>query len=560
MSTVQDEITKVQELLHDSGTIWTSAELLRAFNDGYRRLLQGSDSVKDHVAFDIPPRHSMTFCYEWEDTYGSGPQWMCMLGARVGRWRCTTRWEAQQAEHVGELLTDAVTTTAEMTGITQQWERFIVGTDVDRNYDLIFPRNINSPSRVRFNNSIMLPISTLELDQVHLNWPSFVGQPYWWTAGTGRVQSIEIYRIQTDYTQAYQLTYAQYYDSVGMPRYWSGSRTYTQDLTGVSAFNTMGYTNPSDAQALLTVRPLAESSPGMAARITLYETTPVVPTDDLSALSAKLNGSHTISQTSITIISDPGWDPAGEANGFAVRVESEIMYYYAAAPFHTFINVVRGAEGTTPAAHNGSKRAEYIHATPPKNFCIQPWEYDTVTSASILRTGGTIGTYRWESQLTVIVGSNTIEGADALPLAIGMPRAVSSPDRQYVPVMRGSGVYTVTGIPREWGSSDGNFFVTYNAINQSDLTLTESPDLLPAQVSKYLRYYVLWQAFGRQGEGYRQDLADHWYARFERGARFMRKLSDVAYTDHIYVREEVGATEVRRVPLVSLPPQFERIW
>lgn len=471
MSTVQDDITKVQELLHDSGTIWSASELLRAFNDGYRRLLQGSASVKDHAAFDIPPRHSYTFTYEWEDGSLSGPIWMCMLGARVGRWRCTTRWEAQQAEHVGELLTDSVTTTSELQGITQQWERFIAGADVDRNYDLVFPKNMNTPSRVRFNNSIMLPISTLELDQVHLNWPSFVGQPYWWTAGFGRVQSLEIYRIQTDYTQAYQLTYPQYYESVGMPRYWSGSRTYTTDTTAVSAFNTIGYTTSADAQVLATVRPKAEATVGMAARITFYQATD-------SGLS----------------------------------------------------------------------------------FCMQAWEYDTLTLASTIRTGGTIAIFRWSSQLTVIVGSNTTQGTDGLLFAVGMPRQLSSPDRQYLAVMRGSGVYTVTGTLREWGSSDGNFFITYNAVNQSDLGVTESFDLLPSQTSKYLRYYVLWQAFGRQGEGYRPDLAEHYYARFDRGAKFLRKIADVAYTDHIYVREEVGANEVRRVPLVSLPPQFERIW
>jgi hypothetical protein len=471
MSTVQDDLTKVQELLHDSGTIWTAAELLRAFNDGYRRLLQGSASIKVHAAFDIPPRHAMTFCYEWEDTYGSGPMWMCMLGAKVGRWRCTTRWEAQQSEHVGELLTDAITTTAEYQGITQQWERFNISGDADRNYDLVFPRNINSPSRVRFNNAIMLPISTLELDQVHLNWPSFVGMPYWWTAGTGRVQSIEIYRIQTDYTQAYQLTYPQYYESVGMPRYWSGSRTYAQDLTAVSASNSIAYTTSADAQVLATVRPKAETIIGMAARITLYQAT------------------------------DTGL-----------------------------------------------------------SFCMQPWEYDTLTAASTIRTGGTVGCFAWSAQLTVIVGSNTTQGADAIPFAVGMPRQLSSPDRQYLPVMRGSGVMTVTGTIREWGSSDGNFFVTYNAINQSDLGVNDAPDLLPSQISKYLRYYVLWQAFGRQGEGYREDLAEHWYQRFERGAKFMRKIADVAYTDHIYVREEVGQQDTRRVPHVQLPPQFERIW
>jgi len=469
--TVQDDLTKIQDRLHDNGAIWPQAELLRLYNDGYRRFLQTSGAIKDHACFDVPPRNTYTYCYEWEFTHVQDGGWMCMLGARTGRWRCTTRWEAQQAEHVGELLTDAITTSGQSMGITQQWERFIAGGDVDRNYDLVFPANQNNPSRVRFNNTIMLPISTLELDQVHIHWPSFVGQPYWWTAGFGRVQTIEIYRIQTDYTQAYQLIYPQYYEQRGMPRNWSGVRTYTQDLSLVSAVNTIGYTTSADAQVLNTVRPKAEASIGMGARITFYQATD-------AAMS----------------------------------------------------------------------------------FCLQDWEADTLNLITVMRVGGTIGCYQWESQLTVAVGSNTTLGADGLAFAVGMPRQISSPDRQYLPVMRGSGVYLVTGTIRDWGSSDGNFFVTFTAINQSDLGVNDAPDLLPAQLSKYLRYYTLSQAYGRQGEGYRQDLSYHWHERYVRGHKFFRKLADVAYADRIYVREEVGVTEMRRVPLVQLPPQFERIW
>lgn len=461
---VQDDITKVQLKLNDNGTIWPQAELLRAYNDGYRRLLSNSSALKDHMCFDVPPRNSYTFCYEWEDSVLSGNIWMCMLGARTGRWRCTTRWEAQQAEHVGELPTDATTTTGQGIGITQQWERFICGGDADRNYDLVFPRNEKSPSRVRFNNTIMLPITTLELDQVHIHWPSFVGQPYWWTSGFGRVKTIEIYRIQTDYNQAYQLIYPQYlsgYESVGMPRNWSGVRTYTQDLTTVYAANTLAYTSQGEAQVLTTVRPKAETTIGTSWRVTYYQAT----------------------------------DTA-------------------------------------------------------QSFCMQAWEADTLNAASTIRTGAIVGTYRWEFQF----------GAADVPLCIGMPRELSSPDRQYFPVNRGSGAYVTCGTLRAWGSSDGNFFVTYTAINQHDLGLTDSPDLLPSQMSKYIRYYVLSQAYGRQGEGQRMDLSAHWYARYERGFHFFRKLADVAFADKIYVREEVGMSEMRRVPLVQLPPQYERIW
>ena len=91
MNTVQDDITKIQDNLHDDGAIWTVAELLRAYNDAYRRFLQNSSAIKDHAMFDVPPRNSYTYCYEWEASMVTGPSWMCMLGAKTGRWRCTTR-------------------------------------------------------------------------------------------------------------------------------------------------------------------------------------------------------------------------------------------------------------------------------------------------------------------------------------------------------------------------------------------------------------------------------------------------------------------------------------
>jgi len=349
--------------------------------------------------------------------------------------RGTTRWEVQAMGHVGELPTDSIQPTASGIGVTQQWERFIAGGDVDRNYDLVLPKNERAPNRVRFNNTIMLPITTLELDQVHINWPSFVGQPYWWTSGFGRVKSLEVYRIQTDYTDAYIFLYGAGLEDRGLPRNWSGVRTYGQDLTKVFAQNRLAYTTSGDMQYLTLVT-------GMGYRI--------------------------------TAVTSDGFDTAGNT-----------------------------------------------------------------------------ACYQWE----------TVMGfGDPIAFCIGAVRELSSPDRQYFPVQRGSGVNLSLGTIRDWGSSDGNFFVTYNAIPQSDLTIDQTPDLLPAQMQKYLRYYVQARAFERPGEGYRPDLSEHWETRFQRGITLMRTWMDICFEDRIYVREEVGITEMRRVPLVQLPPQYERIW
>src|SRR5215831_7208940 len=329
---VADDLVKVRDYLHDAtGTLWTQDELLRLYNDGYRRLLVRSSAVRDHQCFDVPPRNSFTLTFDWEDSVVTGQVWMCMLMGGDTHIRCTTRWEAQALGHGAD---QSIPLTGAGIGITQQWERFISGGDVDRNYDVVLPRNERMPNRVRFNNTIMLPISTIELDQVHIQWPSFVGQPYWWTSGFGRVKTLEIYRIQTDYTDAYILLYQAGLEDRGMPRNWSGVRSYTQDLTSVFAQNRLAYTTPGDAQYLTTV------------------------------------------------------------TGAAVRI-TELM---------------------TDLLTNG---------------------YDTSL--------GPLACYRWETVLGY---------GNPFAFCVGMPREISSPDRQYFPVQRGSGINLSVGTIRDWQSSD----------------------------------------------------------------------------------------------------------
>src|SRR2546427_2364286 len=100
--TVAADLVKIQDRLHDTGTIWSAAELLRSYNEAYRRLLTHSKAVKMHYCFDVPPRNAYTYCYEWEDSAITGPSWMCMLGIRAGTYRATTRWERSE-EHTSEL-------------------------------------------------------------------------------------------------------------------------------------------------------------------------------------------------------------------------------------------------------------------------------------------------------------------------------------------------------------------------------------------------------------------------------------------------------------------------
>ena len=92
-----------------------------------------------------------------------------------------------------------------------------------------------------------------------------------------------------------------------------------------------------------------------------------------------------------------------------------------------------------------------------------------------------------------------------------------------------------------------------------DVGETDAPVLIPAPLQKYLRYYVLSRAFGREGEGQRLDLAQHYEARFQRGAQLLKRFGDSAHADRVFRRQEPNLGR-GRPPLVRLPSEFERIF
>lgn len=175
---------------------------------------------------------------------------------------------------------------------------------------------------------------------------------------------------------------------------------------------------------------------------------------------------------------------------------------------------------------------------------IQQLDGDTITA---LTAPTYVGMYTWESVFTSV----------SIDFALGSIRGISSEDRQYLPMISDSTAIPLIGGIRDWRSSADNVMVLEQVVPSLDITETESPALLPTPINKYLRYYVLSRAFGRDGEGFNQDMSEHYDQRFKRGVRFMTRLNDVAYADRTYRRQD-QVTPRDRPPLVRLPPQFER--
>ena len=234
--TVAAELLKVRDKLHDvNGILWTDDELLNWFNDGYVEFLEKTRCVTELYQMDLPPRYAYTYCHEWEDAFLSGgPGRMMLLPALNGVYRCTSAWEVEFLE--------GVETTISESGVTQMWERSFMSTD--RHYQVTLPQNHEIIQRVGFDNRVLYPSTVRELDELRTKWYMQGTQPHWWTNGTGRVNTVEIYEIQTEYSQAYA---PLDYEDSGFARSFSGSRTYGVDST---AANSYGYCTSGDGQAL----------------------------------------------------------------------------------------------------------------------------------------------------------------------------------------------------------------------------------------------------------------------------------------------------------------------
>lgn len=244
MTLVSDQLTLIRARLHDNESIWSQAELLRFFNDGYREILAKSQAFSRLLPLDVPGRHSYGVSYAWEamrHTSG-GTWWMPLLAGYAGTRQATAQWEV---EHL-----DGVTPTASLTGLTMQWERPYIDS-TDRHFQFGLPLDHERVRRLEWQNRVLKPVAVREFDELDDGWMRRVGQPNWWTVGVGQVRSVEVYEILVEYLQAYALLQAE----AGVPRYLSGERTYATEVEHAAA-NAYAYSSQADQEALTV--------PGMA--------------------------------------------------------------------------------------------------------------------------------------------------------------------------------------------------------------------------------------------------------------------------------------------------------
>lgn len=257
VSTVGEDLTRIRTKLHDDGVLWTDAELLRLYNDAYRLLLTTSQAVRRWRCLDIPGRHTYTITFDWEDGLVSGSvrKWSRMLAP--GDAQGSTLWEAEHL--LGQ------PPTVSMVGITQEWERAYAGA-TDTHYRFSFMRDHQRPVALYWHSRRLVPIGVRELDQLYTAWEQQGGMPRFWTTGLGRNRSVELYQIDVDYQQTWQLIGAD----AGIARALTGDRTYATAIAPDLPKNRFAWTTRGESQAMTESK--AQWLTGVGVRITTLST------------------------------------------------------------------------------------------------------------------------------------------------------------------------------------------------------------------------------------------------------------------------------------------------
>jgi len=434
---ISDILDQAQEFLHDDGAIWPRAELLNWANDGYRQLLAQSHAVVRPFQLDVPGRTAWSGTQEWEDRHGQGTWRLAAYHVRAASISATFQWEAQTLE--------GISPTASTDAITHLWELYFASS-FDQHCRLVLSKQHERPLKVYHDDKRLIGASTRELDTLQTEWWQQQGDPiFWFPSSGGRDGSYEIYEIASAYAQSYDLQAAE----SGMPRLFSGDRTYTVE----SAVDRWDYSYSGDGDLAMVL--------GLGYRFTSR-------TDD-STVDA------------------------------------------------TF-----------------------------------PWELAQLNDGTSSDSAAAVpvGTAWWEDEVETT--------AEEIELAVGLVRAISSPDRQYAAAPYATAEFSTLGIGRDFKSSTDAITIWEIIVSATELDEDDGLSLIPARMAKYLKFYVLSRAFSRKGQGFRPDIAQHFTTLFQIGVALFTKIGNLGFIDRTYAREAITPTRGYRPPQVQLPPEFER--
>jgi len=187
-------------------------------------------------------------------------------------------------------------------------------------------------------------------------------------------------------------------------------------------------------------------------------------------------------------------------------------------------------------------------------FYMHAWEgghlVDSTDDSSDSDTDtATVFTHWWEAEYDTSITQ--------LFVGAGLVRGISSSNRQYVPTAYDSGSQLL-GCARDFKSGNNSITLFEVIVPTRALTESDIPSLIPTFLLKYVRFHVLGRAFGRVGEGFRPDLAQHYNSLAQLGVQLFTNLGNPTLIDRVYARDTFTPQRERTVPRTQLPSTYPR--
>ena len=208
MEPLTDLIDDILERLHDDETLFTRAEIIRWISDAYRKFSYQARHAKTFTCLDMPPRHTRAITFNWERNIGTGTWRKWTYTNRNDHTECTHLWEVQQA--------NGLTPGASTANVSNLWELAYAGATIDTHYRFMLPKRDSGINKVWHDHDLIGPTTARILDWTETEWWQFGGEPYAWTRSLSDDHSFDLYEIETEYFQSFEIGA----NDIGNPRSW----------------------------------------------------------------------------------------------------------------------------------------------------------------------------------------------------------------------------------------------------------------------------------------------------------------------------------------------------
>ena len=191
MTTVRQDLDDVQRKLHDApalgedGSIWTRAELLDWYNEGYRQLLAMTHATQRFTVLEVPPRYTATGTQQWMARHANGGSFLQWAHAAEGGWAVSSLWQIEMIEGTTQ------TPVHSRNNISQPWQRAFEPS-TDAHFRFALPRDNERIVKIWYRDKLLVPLYVGNLDDLRTSWYTLEGEPLTWTLGTGRNRTFEV--------------------------------------------------------------------------------------------------------------------------------------------------------------------------------------------------------------------------------------------------------------------------------------------------------------------------------------------------------------------------------